>query len=522
MLLFKQIYLKHQKFIKNHQKHVPKPKALYSRTNLYSSRVKPILDWELKKMGFVDSVANYFGMPSKKDIEHLQETIDTQNILIKQTDASPSKTMASMMAKETKEATDPQGLIKKRVSIRELQLLYLNNQYIFRAVNIRADELINRGYKIADGDERGRKECQSLIDNSGGDNLFWQLSVNTDIAGGGFLEKVPNQSKSAIKRLKHINPINFGFWTHPEQKDRIVVDDNRLPVAYMQVITDNEGKEQRIKVAKERVAHLKFNTFADEFNGISTIQPVYNTAIRLMNMEQAAAEAAVKTANPTWVVQTKTKSPMELAKWAKILGRISAQEVVFLPEGVEIDLKSPGNENFSAYSDYFMDAVVAASGVPKSILTGSSGSDSGNRSTTQVLSKHLYSLIRSNQKYIEEVFNEIFKDYGAMAGFKPPKLEFDDIAEDADRNGQRATELFGAGLITLEEARDLVGLDTPQKVKDELDKTPTETEGKIDPDKEAKKADMKTFHPAKPGSVEGSQKNNKKEQKRDPDVKSVR
>ena len=88
------------------------------------------------------------------------------------------------------------------------------------------------------------------------------------------------------------------------------------------------------RACEYNIAYLRHaglgNTFADEFNGISSIQPVYNTAIRLMNMEQAAAEAAVKTANPTWVVETKSKSPTDLAKWANSLGRISAKEVVFL------------------------------------------------------------------------------------------------------------------------------------------------------------------------------------------------
>ena len=69
-----------------------------------------------------------------------------------------------------------------------------------------------------------------------------------------------------------------------------------------------------------------------------------------------------------------------------------------------------------------------------------------------------------------------------------PKLVFNDIAEDADRNGQRALELYAGRVITLEEARQTIGLDTPQKIKEEL-QTPPPTEGGIDPDKEEKKKD---------------------------------
>jgi hypothetical protein len=122
------------------------------------------------------------------------------------------------------------------------------------------------------------------------------------------------------------------------------------------------------------------------------------------------------------------------------------------------------------------------------------------------------------------MFNSIFEDYGEMANFDAPTLIFEDIAEDADRNGQRATELYEAGLITIIEARSLIGLETTQEVKDELAPvTLTQgTNGKIDPNKEEKQNDMKTFHPATPGSPAGSQKNNKKIQKLDPNVPSVR
>jgi len=105
-----------------------------------------------------------------------------------------------------------------------------------------------------------------------------------------------------------------------------------------------------------------------------------------------------------------------------------------------------------------------------------------------------------------------------MAGFKPPKLVFNDIAEDADRNGQRAAELYAGGLVLLEEARAMIGLETSKEIKDELkDAKPLDpSKSKIDPNAEEKKQDMKTFFP------EGSQKGIKAKQKLDPDVKSVR
>ena len=200
------------------------------------------------------------------------------------------------MALEQQQRNDQKGLVLKRIPIKELQLLYLNNQFVFRGVNVRADELITRGYSLIDGDENSRQAAAELIRRSGGENLFWQLSVNADVAGDSYLEKIPNKKGNKLMLLRHINPINFGYETVDTDSTRIKVDSNGNPVGYTQTIYDDSGKETKVPVNKEQIAHLKFNTFADEFNGISSIQPVYNTAIRLMNMELAAAEAAVKSA----------------------------------------------------------------------------------------------------------------------------------------------------------------------------------------------------------------------------------
>ena len=94
---------------------------------------------------------------------------------------NPSGPALSGTAREAGE----DGFKRVRKTVRDLFTLYLTNQFIARAVNVRADTLISKGYNIVGKDPKGVKACIELIDNSGGINLFWQLSVNTDIAGDG-------------------------------------------------------------------------------------------------------------------------------------------------------------------------------------------------------------------------------------------------------------------------------------------------------------------------------------------------
>jgi len=443
--------------------------------------------------------------------EKLQKEVEVvaAEILAQQEEkAMKNLTNPSAIALSTTRHDSGQGINRVKKTPRQLFILYLTNQFVARAVNIRADTLISRGYKLVEGDDTGIKACQDLIDNSGGDSLFHQLSVNTDIAGDGFNEKIYNSKKTAILRLKPVHPLTLSFKTN-EVTNKIVVDKHGNPVAYEQVFTDDKGIEQKKDVPLDRISHLRFNTLGDEFTGISTIQSGYDTIVRLMNMEYSAAEAAIKTANPIIVGKCNTKSPHQIAMWGTILGRINGREQVFVPQDMELSMLSPGPQNFSDYSDYFLDAVVATFGVPKGMLLGgaSNNGGGGNRAEMVVLSRHFYSLIRGNQRYMEEYFNKIFDEYAKLAGFKAPKLQFEDVAEDSEVNAKNAMDLYQVGIISVQEARAMIGL------------YPTNIRGaKVGQSisDAVKQSDMEAWHPAAPGSASGSQAGEKAKQKADP------
>jgi len=437
--------------------------------------------------------------------EQLSKEVDVvaKEILKQQEEQSlKNLTNPSAIALSTTKHEAGQGIERVKKSPRQLFILFLMNQFVARAITIRADSLISKGYKIAGGDDEGVTACSKLIETSGGINLFAQLSTNTDIAGDGFLEKIYSTNKKSILRLKHVHPLTLSFKTSTES-NKILVDKHGEPIGYSQYYMTDDGVEKQRDVPKDRIAHLRFNTLGDEFTGISTIQPGYDTIVRLMNMEYSAAEAAIKTANPLIVGTCNTKSPNQIAMWGTILGRISGREQVFVPQDMELKMLSPGNQNFSEYSEYFLNAIVATFGVPKAMILGSS-TNSGNRAEMVVLSRHFYSLIRSNQRYMQNFFNIIFEEYGKIAGFKAPKLEFEDIAEDAEVNAKAAMELYSSGLISLNEARQMIGLE------------PSDKDGmKGNVDNDIKKSDMDTFFPESPGKKSGSQAGVKDKQKTD-------
>jgi len=432
-----------------------------------------------------------------------------REILQRQKEDSMKKALTnpSALALDTTDKTAGRSSTSKlRKSTEELLNLYLSNQFVARAINVRADTLVYKGYKILGGDETGRELCTELVDNSGGLNLFWQLSVNTDISGDGFLEKIYNTKRNRIMRLKHVHPLTLGFERN-DQTGKIIIDEqSKEPKGYVQHYEGEDGTEKTKKINKDRIEHLRFNTLGDEFTGVSTIQPGYNTIVRLMNMEYSAAEAAIKTANPLIVGTANTKSPHQIAMWGQILGKINGREQVFIPEGMSLDTLSPGNQNFNDYADYFLDAVVATFGVPKAVLLGDSD-DGGNRAEQVVLTRHFYSVIRSNQRYMQDFFNKIFKEYARIYGFDAPELVFEDIAEDASTKFQSAIELYGAGIIEKDEARRMIGLEG-EPIGDNPSNSGLEND--------LKKSDMKTWHPSDGNKPDGSQAGEKKDMKNSP------
>ena len=383
--------------------------------------------------------------------------------------------------------------------------LYLTNQFVARGVNIRADTLVSKNYAIIGEDKNGVKACQDLVSNSGDLNLFRQLAINAYISGDAYLEPIWNQNETKMIKLKHVHPLTISFKKDLETGRIIINTQTKEPIKYIQSYIDKDGNEQEKLIGIDKIKHFLFDSIGDEFTGVSILQSGYNTIVRLMNMEYSAAEAAVKTANPLWVAECNTKSPHQVAQWATILGNINGKDQLFIPEGMKLGLMSPGHQNFSEYADYFLDAAVATVGVPKAVLLGGSGSSGGsNRAEQSILTRHFYSMMRGNQLSMADFFNKIFREYGEKAGFKAPRLVFGDVAEDADVMTASAVNLYKEGIITIEEARAMIGLDEQSKGMFKQDVSAAQA---------LKQSDMKTYFPASPGSPAGSQKGVKASQR---------
>ena len=115
----------------------------------------------------------------EKTEEKLNNELDkvAKEILARQTEEHDEKerkqiTNPSAMALTTPSSDTGQDLSKVKKSVKQLFMLYLTNQYVARAINVRADTLISKGYEFVGGSKDGQEKCKTLIEKSGGINLF--------------------------------------------------------------------------------------------------------------------------------------------------------------------------------------------------------------------------------------------------------------------------------------------------------------------------------------------------------------
>lgn len=144
--------------------------------------------------------SNPFNKSLKEELANQKDEIATKNKLLQ--DMGIPITEPSLIASDARALTDIVNEMQKRVDLKNLQAIYLRNQFIFRGINKRASEMVTRGYDVIGEDQVGVDKCSALLKNSGGPIFLRQSSINADVFGNSFWEKIPNKTGNEILKLK--------------------------------------------------------------------------------------------------------------------------------------------------------------------------------------------------------------------------------------------------------------------------------------------------------------------------------
>lgn len=200
---------------------------------------------------------------------------------------------------------------------------------------------------------------------------------DTTAWGTGFIDPIWNKGKTMYEGLKKIHPIEIdlkrdtgGFG----DGGKVLLDKAGNPKAWIQKLDDNKFKEAPFC----RYAYLTFNTYGDEWLGISDLEPIYQTTWRLMNIEEGVATAIFRHGFPLYDVQVSggsegrppTSEQLDQAA-QEVKGLNYKSEFIHGPNYKVSLIESFSITKSKDYMEPFIDQIAALSDIPKFILLGS-------------------------------------------------------------------------------------------------------------------------------------------------------
>jgi len=362
----------------------------------------------------------------------------------------------------------------KRVDPEDIEKYLLMHPAVPRGIEIKANRMTSRGFKIIpyDSSEKAKeaaKICSNIFENSDGGILINNWIQDTFAFGNGYLTLVPNKKGTRILRLNREHPIYFSISKYPknhpdkDKRGKYKIDPKlKIPQYFAQRKKTSSGEwEQFNEIQGDRVAHLKFDTWGDEQEGISMIQYLYRTLTYLMNIEEAGAQTMWRNGFVQKKVTTKIKSEAGMKKLAKSLSEINSRDAVLLPDGVDVTNLNPGTVQFADFHKIFLKLVAIRMGIPLPILT--LDGTSTNKATMDVLTRDMMDDLKSCELIVETTIrNQIFKPaLGLELGEdfdKFPYFKFNMPREDQNEKSQRMLRVSQSIESLVDSAKSLIEL----------------------------------------------------------------
>jgi len=291
-------------------------------------------------------------------------------------------------------------------------------------------------------------------------NLFRNISIDTDWSGNGYWEKRYNK-KAELINLDPVHPLHLDFKRWPNNK---IIFYLGKPYAYHQKV---EQKERDIE--PYRIAHLRYNSIGDELLGISTLEPLFKTLQRLMNIEEGIAQGIVRHGTPLHDIivgdeaHPPTKEMLDNAA-DEVKGLNYMTEYVHPPWYRVQLIESFSLGKASKYVDPFVDNIVSATGIPKFMLLGKG--EETNKAVAQQILRGLNMTIEPLQQSLKLMFEKevLFPlmKYHNVDGC--PYIQWNEILPEESTDPVKKLELLSKiainnkPLLTWEEAREIAKL----------------------------------------------------------------
>ena len=399
---------------------------------------------------------------------------------------------------------------------KELEILYRNSWAVFKALNVRANLLSARGLKVIFKTEKAKKVTEEMLKRMHPSrpmemlqDSFRRRSLCADIFGNGFdellftpkpIEKKPALVADATDLLgwTPMHPMNTDFIR--ENFDSAIELEERKPKGYVWRFDPLQESDSGVELEIERVGHLKYNVLADELLGMSTIEPMFKTAERLMKIEEGVTQGILTHGNPLHdvIVGDEAHPPTKpmIDDTAKAVQGLNTKSEYVHPPWIRVgQIESFSLGKSPNYMQPFITAIAACTSVPEFILLGRG--EGTNKATAQAMinfvTQEIMPLQNAQALYFEEQILAPLMEINKIEEI--PKIEWNEVLPRNPNDYANIIKVFSElmrndnPVVSGEELREMGGLTNETSFKTRLEmakgseKEPVRTEAHLEKNK---------------------------------------
>lgn len=348
------------------------------------------------------------------------------------------------------------------VNYSKLETIYKTEQLIFQAVNIISTFAVSKGYDYVvsenSEEEISMRDVIVEFDNKVGlPKLITDIVRHLHIYGNAYLEIIYSKSDNKkVVGLALIDPKTIAF--KKRGTGEIDLDESGNIKGYVQTVN-----AKKIDLAPEQVIHFRINTIADSLTGTGIIEPLVKIIEAKRNIEAGLSEAIYRHGFPQFHVKLGDPDHQptgeQVTEESEKYKRINSKSEFVTPYYYDIKvLEAPSIKGGESYLKYFIDQIVAGTGVPQTILLGTG--ENSNRATSFTQQQNFFLYIAGVQMLIGETLqNKLFTKL-LSADSCPVYMSFNSLQTKTDLELAEEREIYlKNGVLTPDEVRQEMGLE---------------------------------------------------------------
>jgi len=344
------------------------------------------------------------------------------------------KSLAEELRRTSKRVTDNVN----RITPLNLLKLYLMEPLLYSGVNIYIKEVAS-SFKLVCEDEEALKHIQKFVDKVNLPEKLRRIVWDLCVYGNSFLEKIPYEDNP----IEDLVPIDSKSMNFLKDKNGAILEDKvGKPLGYWQQHsnpTDVSGRLGEIcsnggvspddveiftgiPFARSDIIHFRLNVLSDSDMGLGLIEPLYDTVMLKLKVEEALGKAVQRVGIPQHIVYLGTPDHRKVSGAEKeavdrVLANAEAQDYFTFPWYIKLDTTRVERiEKLHEYLEYWVDQICSGLGIPHSVLLRGERIGSGVADTHEdQLQKNILSFQDIIARTIEqEIFKPLCRGYRSV------------------------------------------------------------------------------------------------------------